>query len=271
MTDRPLLVFDFDGVIVDGMQEYWWSACRACRLLPGGPSESPTPEVPQRFRQLRPWVHHGWEMVLQAAEVEVLDPAAWIADYPGEREKALRRRGWSVPQLQDALDRARADAVTRDRSGWLALHRPFPGVVERLRALVDEGADWAVLTTKSETFTAELLDDLGLHPWRLYGREAGAKPEVLLRLQRERPLRAFLEDRRATLETVRATPAAAFLVLRSRSERGALRSCKNKVDGARVGGVAMGARAAPDGGRSGWLRRAAHAYLRACTQAQRRT
>ena len=212
MTDRALLVFDFDGVIVDGMQEYWWSASRACRLLPGGPSGPPATEVPARFRQLRPWVHHGWEMVLQAAEVEALDPGAWIADYSGQRQQALQRRGWSMPQLQDALDRARADAVTRDRSGWLALHKPFPGVVERLRALGGEGADWAVLTTKSETFTAELLDDLGLHPWRLYGREAGAKPQVLLQLQRERPLRAFLEDRRATLETVRATPGLEQLV-----------------------------------------------------------
>ena len=141
MTDRALLVFDFDGVIVDGMQEYWWSASRACRLLPGGPSGPPATEVPDRFRQLRPWVHHGWEMVLQAAEVEALDPGAWIADYSGQRQQALQRRGWSMPQLQDALDRARADAVTRDRSGWLALHKPFPGVVERLRALGGEGAD----------------------------------------------------------------------------------------------------------------------------------
>ena len=212
MKDRALLVFDFDGVIVDGMQEYWSSASAACRLLPGGPSEPPQREVPACFRQMRPWVHHGWEMVLQAAEVEVLDPSAWIADYPVQRQMALQRRGWSVSQLQDALDCARADAVSRDRSGWLALHRPFPGVVERLRALGDEGADWAVLTTKSETFTAELLDGLGLRPWRLYGREAGAKPEVLLQLQRERPLRAFLEDRRATLETVRATPGLEQLV-----------------------------------------------------------
>ena len=72
-----------------------------------------------------------------------------------------------------------------------------------------------MLTTKSETFTAELLDDLGLQPWRLYGREAGAKPQVLLQLQRERPLRAFLEDRRATPETVRATPGLERLVCSS--------------------------------------------------------
>ncbi len=36
MRPAPLPVFDFDGVLVDGMPEYWWSARRAaleeCRL-----------------------------------------------------------------------------------------------------------------------------------------------------------------------------------------------------------------------------------------------
>ena len=42
--------------------------------------------------------------------------------------------------------------------------------------------------------------------WRLDGREAGAKPQVLLQLQQQRGLCGFVEDRRATLETVRSTP-----------------------------------------------------------------
>ncbi|MEA5411583.1 HAD family hydrolase, partial [Synechococcus sp. BA-120 BA3] len=33
MPERPLLVFDFDGVLVDGMVEYWWSARRAALAL----------------------------------------------------------------------------------------------------------------------------------------------------------------------------------------------------------------------------------------------
>ena len=60
-----LLVFDFDGVIVDGMSEYWWSARRSCQTLRRG-IDLPQ-ETPERFRQLRPWIHHGWEMVLIAA------------------------------------------------------------------------------------------------------------------------------------------------------------------------------------------------------------
>ena len=78
--------------------------------------------------------------------------------------------------------------------------------MERLKLEAEEGMDWSVLTTKTQAFTAELLNSLGLCPWRLDGREAGAKPEVLLQLQQQRRLCGFVEDRRATLEAVRSTP-----------------------------------------------------------------
>ena len=205
MQERSLLVFDFDGVIVDGMAEYWWSAWHAAQSLDAAPVGLSPDNVPEAFRCLRPWVHHGWEMVLLAAELSRLQPEAWVAAYDVEQRNALQRRGWTAVLLQEALDGVRLRAVQRDRSAWLQLHRPFPGVPQRLRVLKEEGLDWAVLTTKSESFTAELLNAFGLEPSRLDGREAGPKPEVLLRLQRKRPLRGFVEDRRATLEAVLRT------------------------------------------------------------------
>ena len=206
MQEHPLLVVDFDGVIVDGMAEYWWSSWHAAKSLNAEPSGLSPAQVPELFRRLRPWIHHGWEMVLLAAEYSQLEVSAWVADYAGQQAEAMARWGVSPDMLQQALDRVRHHALTSVRPQWLALHRPFPGVVERLKVLGSEDVDWAVLTTKGAAFTAELLDGLGLQPWRLYGREDGTKPDVLLRLQEERPLRAFVEDRRATLETVLATP-----------------------------------------------------------------
>ena len=76
---------------------------------------------------------------------------------------------------------------------------------ERLASLDDEGVAWAVLTTKGKAFTAELLASMGLTPARLDGRESGPKPEVLLSLSRDWHLMGFIEDRKATLETVRGT------------------------------------------------------------------
>jgi|TARA_B100001063_G_scaffold142164_1_gene132868 phosphoglycolate phosphatase-like HAD superfamily hydrolase len=208
---QPLLVFDFDGVILDGMDEYWSSSRAACRSLLQGvllPEQTPT-----SFRQLRPWVHHGWEMVLIAALLQESDGPlqrlgvdAFAADYDQQLRAGLDRFGWQSSLLQDSLERVRRQAVSDDRAGWVALHRPFDGVSERLARLEDEGVAWSVLTTKGRDFTAELLEAFQLRPIRLDGRESGPKPEVLLRLRREWVLKGFVEDRRATLEAVLETP-----------------------------------------------------------------
>jgi len=205
-----LLVFDFDGVIVDGMEEYWWSARRAALSLS---PEAVLPErIPEAFRSLRPWIHHGWEMVLIAS---LFSDARWslmtggvdgvIRDYSAFCTEGLSRFGWTPSFLQERLEQVRREAVLTDRAGWLAMHRPYPGVPERLASLDDEGVSWAVLTTKGKAFTAELLASMGLTPACLDGRESGPKPEVLLSLSRDWHLRGFIEDRKATLETVRST------------------------------------------------------------------
>ncbi len=210
MTSRGLLVFDFDGVLVDGMEEYWWSARRAAlSLCPG----AVLPEtIPDGFRVLRPWIHHGWEMVLIASVFSESHRAPlqadvdWmIHDYSAFCSEGLSRFGWTPSLLQERLEQVRREAVLTDRPGWLAMHRPYPGVQERLASLVDEGVSWAVLTTKGKAFTAELLASMGLTPARLDGRESGPKPDVLRSLSRDWRLLGFVEDRRVTLETVRRT------------------------------------------------------------------
>jgi phosphoglycolate phosphatase-like HAD superfamily hydrolase len=205
-SPAPLLVFDFDGVLVDGMAEYWWAARRAAlRLVPD--LQLPG-RAPAAFSLLRPHIHQGWEMVLVAAELgraaasgERIDPSGYQAAlFP-----ALRRWGWSPEDLQQALEAVRSEALSQDRQAWLDLHRFYPGVVERLGRLAEEGAAWGVLTTKGGAYAAEILAAAGLQPRFLHGHEQGSKPEVLLRLSAQgRPL-WFVEDRRPTLETVRAT------------------------------------------------------------------
>ncbi len=211
MSLKPLLVFDFDGVILDGMNEYWSSSRQACLSLL--PAASLSEQTPVAFRQLRPWVHHGWEMVLIAAllqepggPLQCLAVNAFAADYAQQLRDGLDRFGWQPALLQESLEHVRHQAMSCDRSGWVALHQPFEGVSDRLARLEQEGVAWSVLTTKGRDFTAELLQAFDLRPIRLDGRESGPKPEVLLRLRREWELKGFIEDRRATLEVVLRTP-----------------------------------------------------------------
>ncbi|MCX5941210.1 MAG: HAD family hydrolase [Cyanobium sp. LacPavin_0818_WC50_MAG_67_9] len=205
----PLLVFDFDGVLVDGMPEYWWSAREAALQL--APALRLPEEAPAGFAQLRPLIHKGWEMVLMAAELgrADLDLEALLADYDGALPRALARWGWAADSLQRQLEQVRSTALATDPAAWLARHRLYPGVKERLDRLAREGAEWAVLTTKGAAFASRLLAAAGLEPRALFGHEQGSKPEVLRTLlAEERPL-WFIEDRRPTLETVRADPQLA--------------------------------------------------------------
>jgi phosphoglycolate phosphatase-like HAD superfamily hydrolase len=204
--EAPLLVFDFDGVLVDGMAEYWWSARQAALQL--APGLSLPDQAPPAFARLRPMIHKGWEMVLIAAELASpeFDLAALLADYAGALPQLLDRWQWRPEQLQQALEQVRSRAITTDLSAWLALHRFYPGVPERLQALAAEGGDWLVLTTKGGAFAHQILAAAALTPQAVFGHEQGSKPAVLQRLLAEgRPL-WFVEDRRPTLEQVRRQP-----------------------------------------------------------------
>ena len=206
LSSGPLLVFDFDGVLIDGMPEYWWSARRAALGLE--PALALPEQAPLAFSRLRPRIHQGWEMVLLAAQMASpsFDLAAVRADYEGCLAAGLQQWGWGPPQLQAALEAVRRQALAADPAAWLALHRFYPGVEERLRQLGRERVPWMVLTTKGGAFAARLLEAAGLVPAAVYGHEQGSKPAVLLQLRSQgRPL-WFVEDRRPTLELVRATP-----------------------------------------------------------------
>jgi len=212
LTHRPLLVFDFDGVLIDGMPEYWWAARGAAEQLVGPLG---LPEVaPAAFAQLRPLIHKGWEMVLMAAELSLpgFELAAVRADYDGALAAALQRWRCAPELLQQALEAFRSAGIASDHGAWLARHRFYPGVCDRLQALAAEGAAWMVLTTKGEAFARELLAAADLAPLALFGHEAGSKPDVLERLLAKQgaagnsaPIR-FIEDRRPTLEAVRRRP-----------------------------------------------------------------
>lgn len=206
VSRSPLLVFDFDGVLVDGMAEYWWAARQAVLLL--APDLLLPEQAPPGFAALRPLIHKGWEMVLMAAELArpQLDLQALLAGYAQALPAALARWGWTAPQLQRTLEQVRSGAIATDLQAWLALHRFYPGVEARLRQFGAEGADWVVLTTKGAAFARQILAGANLQPRALFGHEQGSKPEVLARLLGEgRPL-WFVEDRRPTLEQVRSQP-----------------------------------------------------------------
>ncbi|QEY32167.1 HAD family hydrolase [Synechococcus sp. RSCCF101] len=215
MASRPTLVFDFDGVLIDGMEEYWWSARTAALALRPALALALPEAVPAAFRRLRPRVHKGWEMVLLALLLAGDSEGQAPELAPGDDWSLRLLPAWagSPEPLQRSLESAREQAIATDLDAWLGRHHAFEGVVPRLRALEDAGLEWGVLTTKAERFTRRILDAQQLRPAWVIGHERGSKVEVLRSLLLERPRALwFVEDRRATLEQVLAEPDLAGAV-----------------------------------------------------------
>ena len=212
MIEKPLLVLDFDGVIVDGIKEYWSSSRKTClNILPAKDKEiiSFPREIPKTFKAMRPWVHHGWEMVILAAEcsnktsqLNLKGLQNFSKNYQIECSLALEKWGWTPSQLQEALNQTRREAISNNFNQWLNFHKPFSLVTQRLKTLEKEGIEFAVLTTKSIEFTKKLLDCFDLQPQLVFGHESGNKVDVLNQLLQKRIIRGFIEDRRTTLEKV---------------------------------------------------------------------
>ncbi len=211
----PIFIFDFDGVIVDGILEYWTSSRKAfLNLIKDKKLTNNLPiEVPKAFIKLRPWVKYGWEMVLIAAEIarsnsylSTIGSKGFTKHYQENCNVSLKEWGWNSEQLQISLNNVRTKSIKANKRKWLESHLVFPGIKDLINQLNQENIDFGVLTTKSTIFTAELLNYLNLRPQLLYGYEAGNKTSILLKISKERLIQGFIEDRRATLETVLKTP-----------------------------------------------------------------
>jgi phosphoglycolate phosphatase-like HAD superfamily hydrolase len=205
-----ILALDFDGVLCDGMAEYFGSAWRAWRRLRPAVAPDPPPGLADRFARVRPVVEHGWEM-----------PLLIMALLSGVPEREILE-GWRPEVILDELQHARRDVaaaldgvrdewIAADEADWLDHHRFYPGTIERLKRLADGPTRVVVITTKEGRFARKLLArqgvDLGVA--NVYGKEADRpKPAILTELAAPGSSAGlwFVEDRLKTLEAVKTNP-----------------------------------------------------------------
>ena len=219
-ADAPaLLVLDFDGVVCDGMDEFFESSWRAWARVGRAPLPSGRrSELRARFADLRPVVEAGWEMALLPAllaeadasqDTRLRDAEAWAA----ARDRFLQASALSPPALADALDAVRDEWVSADRDSWLRAHRFYPGVPEWLRRLSADDRLVYVLSTKEKRFLEYLLAwaAVPLAGDRVIGKATPrrAKWDVIQDLALRHALAAdgsttwFVEDRLGTLLELR--------------------------------------------------------------------
>ena len=210
MRHQKLILFDFDGVIVNGIDEYWYSSKLACEkyLLTNSNNLNfkKYVEVPKIFVEIRPWVKYGWEMVLITHEIlKTYEPLnnytknLFKENYEENCSKLLEKYSWNSIELQQSLDDARVLQIKNDFKKWISLHRPFDEVVKFIKYAKNKGYKIGVISTKGKTFTSKILSHLNIFPELIFGYESGAKVDIISSLTLNYDIQGFVEDRRKTL------------------------------------------------------------------------
>ncbi len=129
MTPPDILALDFDGVLCDGMLEYFEASRRTYRRV--WPDEPvPGDDLLPSFRALRPVILSGWEMpLLLRAIVRGSPRTAIIRDWAAVRDELVSAGGHLrgeelLSVLQRTLDEVRRDWIAADRGGWLSRNVP---------------------------------------------------------------------------------------------------------------------------------------------------
>jgi len=211
------IALDFDGVICNGLAEYFQTAWRTYRQHWPTPIDRPETDIRDGFYTLRPAIETGWEMPVLVRALLTDEPYERIlTDWANVRDRIIAEDEIDPPALAVALDRLRDRWIEDDLDGWLALHEFYPGAIEQLDAWTAAGMDWWIVTTKEGRFVQQLLGERGIHiePGdRLFGKEVGRPKYQILRQLRferqvDRRLRRiwFVEDRLKTLQAVDREP-----------------------------------------------------------------
>lgn len=214
-----LLALDFDGVVCDGLLEYFQTAWKAyCEVFqPASPE--PPPGLAERFYPLRPVVETGWEMplVLYGLLTGVTDGAI-LESWPTLIPTLLAQAAVNPSQLGAAVDGVRDRWMAADLEGWLGLHRFYPGLLPRLHQAQAQGVDLRIISTKEGRFIERLLAQQGftLAADRILGKEVKQPKYVTLQqLQAAHPEAQiwFVEDRIQALHLVQHQPELANIQL----------------------------------------------------------
>lgn len=174
--DRNALVFDLDGTLIDSAPDI---AAALNRLM----AELGRPALPEP--EVRAMIGDGAGTLVERALAA----------------RAVDHRPGDVPHyLARFLEHYEADPI--------ALTRPYPGVVETLRALAEAGLRCAVCTNKPQRATDAVLDALELTPF--FGAALGADA-----VERRKPHPDHVS---ATLAAIGADPGRAVMIGDSRND-----------------------------------------------------
>jgi hypothetical protein len=213
MSIPNILALDFDGVLCDGMREYF-EASRRTYVNIWPTATAPGEGLFPAFRMLRPVIMTGWEMpLLLYAIVQGRPETAILQGWEKVRDELVNvgpLQGSALIQaLTQTLDEVRRAWIAADPRDWMERNVPYASLDE-VRRLVAEPERTVLVTTKEGEFAGQILAHWGVHLADIQGKEAGTHKCDNLRAliadytaaHGSRPSLWFVEDRLETLQHV---------------------------------------------------------------------
>ena len=214
-----LLALDFDGVICDGLLEYFDSTNRAYQQIWRSPADD---QLAPAFYRLRPVIETGWEMpILLRALVLGVEEEEILQNWHEIALKIVDSEGLEKSAVVQQLDGVRDIQIKQNLDAWLKLHRFYPGILANLQQIIDSTVELYIVTTKEGRFVKQLLQQQGVNlpRERIIGKESKRPKYETLRILRDRHQSsagirmAFVEDRLKALQQVAEQPDLDFVHL----------------------------------------------------------
>lgn len=213
-----ILALDFDGVLCDGLMEYFETAWRTYCQIWSLNSYAPPEQIAASFYRLRPVIETGWEMpILIRALIDGISEQEILNQWAEISQSILQENKFIASDIALKLDQIRDEWISTDLANWLSLHRFYPGVVEKMQSLLNSDLQPIIITTKEGRFVSQLLQQQGVEmPSKsIIGKESKRpKHQILKELVAETQVKLwFVEDRLKTLQLVQQQPGLAAVKL----------------------------------------------------------
>jgi phosphoglycolate phosphatase-like HAD superfamily hydrolase len=208
MVKPDALALDFDGIVCDGLLEYFQTAWQTYRHFWPDTPPTPDPDLEPQFQRLRPVVETGWEMpVVLRSLLTGQSEDSILTDWPAIRTKLIAQEQLNPSQIGQQVDAIRDRWIAEDSGGWLALHRFYPGIPEQIQSWLQQDLPVFIITTKEGRFVQALLQRTGIMfpQTSIFGKEGQCPKSETLKSLQEKGFSEiwFVEDRLETLLRIR--------------------------------------------------------------------
>lgn len=206
---NKILALDFDGVICDGLPEYFHSSRLTYEII-WQKSVNNLEKCQKIFNDLRPIIETGWEMplIFRAMTMEK-DPQILFNNWHDIVKKILKNELISKEQIAKELDKVRQNQIKNNLNKWLDLHQFYPQIVHTINQFIKQDIKTYIITTKEGFFAKKILENqqIEIDKITFWGKEQKRpKYESIRLIIDQEKVQAkdicFIEDRLEALEAV---------------------------------------------------------------------